>query len=93
MACCAPRQARKMPHDFGSIDIRSVLDHVTIPVLVLHCRSDAIVPLEAGRQFAIHLPDVRFVVLEGENHVLLENDPGWPVFLAEVRSFLAELSG
>jgi hypothetical protein len=29
------------------------------------------------------------VALEGRNHLLLEDEPAWPRFLAEVRSFLA----
>jgi hypothetical protein len=32
----------------------------------------------------------RFVTLEGQNHLLLEQEPAWPRFLAEVRAFLAE---
>jgi hypothetical protein len=30
------------------------------------------------------------VTLEGENHLLLEQEPAWLTFLAEVRAFLAE---
>ncbi len=34
------------------------------------------------------IPGVRFVPLEGCNHILLEHEPAWPAFLAEVRAFL-----
>jgi DNA-binding NarL/FixJ family response regulator len=31
---------------------------------------------------------VRFVPLEGRNHILLADEPAWPVFLAELHAFL-----
>jgi DNA-binding NarL/FixJ family response regulator len=34
------------------------------------------------------IPGARFVPLEGCNHILLEHEPAWPAFLAEVRGFL-----
>lgn len=30
------------------------------------------------------------VGLEGRNHLILETDPGWPVFQEEVRAFLED---
>ena len=30
------------------------------------------------------------MALESNNHVLLEDEPAWPVFLTEVERFLAE---
>jgi pimeloyl-ACP methyl ester carboxylesterase len=35
------------------------------------------------------IPGARFVALEGQNHLLLEDEPAWPRFLEEVRGFLA----
>jgi DNA-binding NarL/FixJ family response regulator len=34
------------------------------------------------------IPGARFVPLDSDNHVLLETEPAWGVFLAEVRAFL-----
>ena len=34
------------------------------------------------------IPGARFVPLESDNHVLLETEPAWPLFLSEVRGFL-----
>ena len=47
------------------------------------------VPFEEGRRLAAAIPGARFVALEGRNHLLLEDEPAWPRFLAEVRAFLA----
>jgi pimeloyl-ACP methyl ester carboxylesterase len=57
---------------------------------VLHCTGDEVVPFEEGRRLAMGIPGARFVPLEGRNHILLESEPAWGRFLAEVRTFLAE---
>ncbi|HBE71116.1 MAG TPA: hypothetical protein DDW52_23460 [Planctomycetaceae bacterium] len=35
-------------------------------------------------------PKARFVELDSENHLLLEDEPAFPVFMHEMRSFLSE---
>ena len=84
----SPHIAVRLEEEFGEIDVRSLLDDVRCPVLVLHARRDEVIPFEAGRKLAARLPDARFVPLDGQNHVLLEDEPAWSRFLAEVRSFL-----
>ena len=37
---------------------------------------------------AASIPNARFVPLEGKNHILLEDEPAWPVLLSEVRRFI-----
>ena len=37
---------------------------------------------------ATRIRGARFLPLEGRNHILLEQDPAWPVFLAELRAFI-----
>jgi DNA-binding NarL/FixJ family response regulator len=46
--------------------------------------------LEEGRLLAALIPGSRFVQLESRNHILLEREPAWSRFLAEIRFFLAE---
>jgi pimeloyl-ACP methyl ester carboxylesterase/DNA-binding winged helix-turn-helix (wHTH) protein len=76
---------------FGGIDVTSLVGRVSAPSLVIHCRGDVRLPLEGGRQLAALLPDSRFVILDSANHLLLEDEPAWPRFLAEVDAFIAEL--
>jgi pimeloyl-ACP methyl ester carboxylesterase len=54
----------------------------------MHSRGDLIAPLEAGRAMASAIPDARFVVLPGRNHVLLEDDPAADRFWEETSLFL-----
>jgi pimeloyl-ACP methyl ester carboxylesterase/DNA-binding CsgD family transcriptional regulator len=85
-----PENASRMERSFYKIDVRPLAPKVAVPALVLHPRQDASIPLEEGRLLAALLPGSRFVQLESRNHILLEQEPAWSRFLAEIRSFLAE---
>lgn len=72
-----------------AVDVSDLASLVMVPTLVLHAREDGLVPYKYGRELASMIPGARFVPLEGCNHILLEDEPAWPAFLAEVRAFLA----
>ena len=76
---------------FGGIDAADLVGRVSVPSLVIHCRGDVRLPIEGARQLAALLPDSRFVILDSANHLLLEDEPAWPRFLAEIDGFIAEL--
>lgn len=61
---------------------------VTAPTLVIHARDDHVVPFEEGRLVAATIPGARFVPIEGRNHILPADEPGWRRFVAEFRSFI-----
>ncbi len=71
------------------MNIVDLLPQVKVPTLVLHCRGDAVQPFEEGRRIAAGIPGARFVALDGNNHLILEQDPGWPRFQQEMAGFLA----
>ena len=73
---------------FGGIDVTDVVSSVSAPSLVIHCRGDIRLPLEGGRQLAALLPDSRLVILDSADHLLLEDEPAWPRFLAEIDAFM-----
>jgi len=89
----SPQMAYRLRQALAVIDVRDQLSRVRAPTLVLHCRDDAAVPFERGREIAVGIPGARFVPLEGRNHLILENEPAFPRFLTEVRSFLAAPQG
>lgn len=72
----------------GQIDVTQEARQVRAPTLVLHARRDHRPPFAQGRLLASLIPDSRFVPLDSENHILLEDEPAWSVFLAEVERFL-----
>lgn len=70
-------------------DVAHLLPKVTHPTLVLHSLGDRVVCFEEGRHLASGIPQATLVPLESENHILLEGEPAWPVFVREVERFLA----
>jgi class 3 adenylate cyclase/pimeloyl-ACP methyl ester carboxylesterase len=84
----SPENAIRIMRVIGDIDVRPLLPQLRVPTLVLHCRGDAVAPFEEGRELAALTPGADFVPLEGRNHLLMGEEPAWPRFLAEVRSFL-----
>jgi pimeloyl-ACP methyl ester carboxylesterase/AraC-like DNA-binding protein len=71
------------------IDVRDELEKVRAPTLVCHSRQDGNAMLHVGRQVADGIAGARFVVLDSANHILLGDEPAWPVFTRELRAFLA----
>mgnify|MGYP000134861748 CR=1 FL=1 len=86
----SPENAVRLRLANDNVDVTDLLAKVDIPTLVLHCKNDGIVPFSEGRRMAAMIPGARFVALEGDNHLILEDEPAWPEFVDEIRNFLAE---
>jgi pimeloyl-ACP methyl ester carboxylesterase/DNA-binding CsgD family transcriptional regulator len=72
------------------LDVTRLAPGLDVPTLVMHARDDALVPFDEGRLTATLIPGARFASLDSQNHVLLEQEPAWQVFLDEVHDFLGE---
>jgi pimeloyl-ACP methyl ester carboxylesterase/tRNA A-37 threonylcarbamoyl transferase component Bud32 len=83
-----PENAARMCRAFFDLDVRALAPRIRVPTLVLHGLGDMRVPFAEGRLLASLIPGARFVPIESRNHLILESEPGWARFLAEVRSFL-----
>jgi pimeloyl-ACP methyl ester carboxylesterase len=83
---CSPEVAAALVSAMLEIDVSLLLPQLAVPTLVLHCRDDAMIPFEQGRQLAAAIPGSRFVALESRNHILLEGDPAYARFLEEMSS-------
>ena len=84
----SPECAARYFEVVGEVDITELLGKVATPTLVMHVRGDARVPFEAGRQMASGIPSARFVALQGQNHLFLENEPAAYRFFEEIKLFL-----
>lgn len=71
-------------------DVSDLLPQITAPTLVVVARHDRTIRPDEGAAIAAAIPDSRLVVLESDNHILLADEPAWPVFIDEVADFLAE---
>ena len=84
----SPEYAARLMERDDDIDVRPLLSQVTTPTLVIHCDRDHAVAAEKGRQIAAAIPDARYVSLPGANHLMLEEEPAWAMFLDELGRFL-----
>ena len=84
----SPEMAERLRDVWSATDVTDILDRVTVPTLVAHARDESAVPFAEGRMLATRIPGATFVPLESRNHILLADEPAWPVFLAAVRQFL-----
>jgi class 3 adenylate cyclase len=67
----SPGAALSLARLAGSIDVRWVLDVISVPTLVLHRTGNPVVPVEHGRALAAGIRDVQFVELPGSDHIAL----------------------
>ena len=70
------------------MDVSDLLPKISCPTLVIHARNDARVPFAEGRMIASLIAGAEFVALESRNHILLEHQPAWKQFFAEVARFI-----
>ena len=85
----SPERAFHLHEAVGQIDVRALLPVVRAPTLVAHCRDDGAVPFEDACIIVTEISGARFLPLEGRNHIVLETEPAWERFLAEMRASLA----
>jgi class 3 adenylate cyclase len=67
-------------------DVRQLLPAVSVPTLVLHREGDRYVQLGAGRYMAENIPNAKFVVLPGDDHLFFSGDTD--ALMDEIEEFL-----
>lgn len=85
---CSPANAARFMREFARIDVQALLPQVRCPTLVLHSRNDVRVPMTESLLMASAIPGAQFVPIDSGNHLLLEDEPGWPQWVEAVRAFL-----
>ena len=83
-----PAEAVRIIRSFNDIDVSGQLAALSCPTLVMHARGDLRVPFEEGRRLAAMIPNARFVPLESQNHIILDGEPAFEQFFAELSAFL-----
>ena len=84
----SPENAARLMERDDDIDVRPLLSQVKTPTLVIHSDRDRAVPAAEGRLLAAEIPNARYVSLPSANHLMLEEEPAWPLFLEEMNRFL-----
>ncbi len=86
--CTSADCAARIFSSVGKMDVMELAPLVRCPTLVMHAQGDASVPYEEGRLIAGLIPNSRFVLLQGRNHILLPHEAAWKQFFDELRAFL-----
>lgn len=84
----SPEHAALLMERADNVDVRPLLPKVQTPTLVAHCDHDGAVLADRGREIAAAIPNARYVSLPGRNHLMLEDEPAWTMFLEELGLFL-----
>ena len=84
----SPENAARFMDQFASVDVRPLLAEIVVPTIVFHCQEDGVVPFNEGRLLAAGIRGSRFVPLPSRNHLVLEHEPAWQIFLRELGAFL-----
>ena len=82
----SPGVIRKIQAMVGETDVRHVLPTIRVPTLILHRRDDTFLKVEHSRYLAEHIPDARYVELEGSDSLFSVGDT--ESLLGEVEEFL-----
>jgi class 3 adenylate cyclase len=67
-------------------DVRPYLASISVPALVLHREGNPVIDLGAGRYLAEHIPNAKFVVLPGDDHLFFVGDTD--ALVDEIEEFL-----
>jgi len=82
----SPGTIRKIQDVVGGTDVRHVLPTIRVPTLILHRRDDSFLKVEHSRYLAEHIPNARYVELEGSDSLFSVGDSD--ALIGEVEEFL-----
>ena len=70
----SPAAARAVLEMTLDIDVRDILTAIRVPTLVLHRSGDRRMDVGGGRYLAEHIPEARYVELDGDDHLAWVGD-------------------
>src|SRR6185295_3792597 len=73
-AASSPGAIKGVLEALRDTDVRHLLGRIAVPTLVLHRRGDRAVRIGAGRHLADHIPQARFIELDGADHWVFAGD-------------------
>jgi DNA-binding SARP family transcriptional activator/pimeloyl-ACP methyl ester carboxylesterase len=89
-AASSPGAVKGVLEALRDTDVRHLLGRISVPTLVLHRRGDRAVRIGAGRYLASHIPQARFIELDGIDHWAFAGDQ--QALLDSIRPFVGGLA-
>jgi class 3 adenylate cyclase len=81
-----PDVAADLVRAIWELDLRRLLPSISVPTLVLHREGNGYIDLGAGQYLAEHIPNAKFVVLPGDDHLFFMGDTD--VLADEIEEFM-----
>jgi pimeloyl-ACP methyl ester carboxylesterase len=81
-----PDQVAELVRANHEADVRTLLPSISVPTLVLHREGNRFIQVGAGQYLAEHIPNAKFVVLPGDDHLFFVGDTD--AVLDEIEEFL-----
>lgn len=85
----SPRNARRLWHAFGSLDIADAARQLDVPCLILHVVDDQVWSFAEAEDLHALIPGSTLVPLPGNNHILKGDEPAFRLLIDAVNRFLA----
>lgn len=74
----------------SEVDISGLLKNISVPTSLFHFVHDRLnTSIEEARNIASEIPGADLLALDGESHLILEDDEVWPVYVDELSEFLS----
>jgi class 3 adenylate cyclase len=70
----SPAAASALMKMNGQVNVRDILPSIRVPTLVIHRTGDRVIPVQAGRALAKHIPKATFLELPGDDHLPFVGD-------------------
>jgi len=83
-----PDVAARLMNEAGHINVMQWVPKVKVPTIVFHCEHETNIPFKEGQMLAKTIPNAKFVPLPSRNHLVLESETAWPIFVRELGNFL-----
>jgi class 3 adenylate cyclase len=87
----SPTQAERHWREASENDVREELERIQVPTLVMHRPDERVWDVRHSLYLAEHIPEARYVALEGEDAVDIVGDTG--AIIEEVEEFLTGARG
>jgi len=72
-----------------AVDIADEIPRITAPTLILQSTGDRSTSFDNAVQVSALIGGSRLVPMDSRNHIILADEPSWPLFVSEVREFMA----
>ena len=82
-----PENAAQLFSNRQKINVESLLSQINVPTLIIHVGGDKVTNLRESEILAREISGAEFLVFEGTNHIVQENEPAWDAIKQAVTAF------